>query len=411
MKGMWFTNMKKLILAFIALSISALLHSQSLQPNDSIKQFVDYLTNGNHLSPKEYIFQSFEKNDIIILSERNHKELKQYELIIDILKDERFKGNIYTEVGVFNAEKQINEFLKKEGLSKQEKEIQLLNIYKILDYSTIWENYNYYFLLSSIYDINQHRKEKDKIFLSPLDVEFSWNSIKCQEQYEMFHNMMRTNDINRNEIMGKHFIMGYQRSKRNNSNKIKALVILNTYHGYIKTPSFLPLPTMPNILTTAEFIYKTYPTATKGILLNGYGFSPVKLVADGKWDAAFKINGNKNLGFDFKNTPFGTTKFDMYNFGGNDYAIVNFEYIFDGFIFFTPFEDFELAVGIPNIFNDKEFVEEFYGSAAIDQNITIEEAKKIKETIVYIETVNSLKIGKIQRLDELTKELNKWLIK
>ena len=124
-----------------------------------------------------------------------------------------------------------------------------------------------------------------------------------------------------------------------------------------------------------------------------------------------KITGNKNLGFDFKSTPFGTTEFDMYNFGGNDYTTVNFEYIFDGFIFYTPFEDFELAVGIPNIFNDKEFVEEFYRRTAIAENITIEEAKKSKETKAYIENVNSLKIGKIQKLNELTKELNKWLIK
>ncbi len=403
--------MKKVILVFIVLSISTLVYSQSLQPNDSIKIFVDYLTNGNNLSPKEYIFQSFEKNDIIILSERHHKELKQYELIADLIKDDRFKGNIYTEVGVFNSKKQINEFLKKEGLSKEEKETELLNIYKVLDFFTIWENYNYYYLLSSIYDINQKRKENDKIFLFPLDVEFSWGSIKCPEQYKMFHDMMETSVISRNEIMGKHFIRAYQNSKKNNSNKTKALVILNTYHGYTKTPAFLPLPTMPNILTTAEFIYKTYPNVTKGILLNGYVFSPIKLVADGKWDAAFKLNGNKNLGFDLKNTPFGTTIFDMYNFGGNDYATVNFENIFDGFIFYTPFENFELAVGIPNIFNDKEFVEEFYRRTAILKNITIEEAKKSKETKAYIENVNSLKIGKIQKLDVLTKELNKWLIK
>lgn len=281
----------------------------------------------------------------------------------------------------------------------------------MLDYFTIWENYNYYYLLNSIYDINQKRKENDKIFLFPLDVEFSWYSIKCPEQYKMFLYLMETSDISRNEIMGKHFIRAYQNSKRNNSNKTKALVILNTYHGFTKTPVFLPLPTMRNILATAEYIYKTYPNITKGILLNGYVFSPIKLVADGKWDAAFKINGNKNLGFDFRNTPFGTTKFDMYNFGGNDYAPVNFEYIFDGFIFYTPVEDFKLAVGIPNIFNDKEFVEEFYRRTAIAENITIEEAKKSKETKAYIETINNLKIGEIQKLDVLTKELNKWLTK
>ena len=30
---------------------------------------------------------------------------------------------------------------------------------------------------------------------------------------------------------------------------------------------------------------------------------------------------------DMKNTPFGKTQFDMYNFGGTAYETVNFEYI------------------------------------------------------------------------------------
>ena len=53
------------------------------------------------------------------------------------------------------------------------------------------------------------------------------------------------------------------------------------------------------------------------------------LIADGKWDAAFRFTGNKNVGFDLKDTPFGKTKFNMYNFGGSDYETVNFEYIFE----------------------------------------------------------------------------------
>jgi len=404
--------MKTKAVLIIAIFINSLSFSQSIQTNDSIKIFVDYLTKENHLSSKEYLLQSFEKNDIIVLSERHHQEIKQYELIIDVIKDERFKGNVYTEVGVYNSKEKINDFLKKEGLSKEEKETELLTIYRNLDYEPVWDKYNYYYLLSSIYDINQQRKENDKIFLFPLDVEFCWDSIKCPAQYLMFQDMMETNVIDRNRIMGKHFIKAYGNSKSNNPNKKKALVILNTYHGYTRIPTFLPLPSMPTVYSTGEYIFKTYPTITKGILINGYSFSNIsKFVAGGKWDAAFKITGNKNIGFDLKNTPFGTTTFDMYNFGGKQFSTVNFEYIFDGFIFYSPIEDFELAVGIPNIFNNKEFIEEFYRRTAFEENITIDEAKKSKEINDYIETVNNLKIGKVQEIDELNKAISNWLTK
>jgi hypothetical protein len=190
------------------------------------------------------------------------------------------------------------------------------------------------------------------------------------------------------------------------------LVIMNTYHGYTRVPTFLPHPTMPSVYSTAEFIYKTYPKTTKGILINGYSFSNIsRFVAGGKWDAAFKITGNKNVGFDLKNTPFGAAKFDMYNFGGTDFATVNVEYMFDGFIFYFPIEDFKLAVGIPNIFTDKAFVEEFYRRIAMESNITIEEAKKMKDIQDYIESCNTLKIEKADVIDELNRELEKWLIK
>jgi hypothetical protein len=185
---------------------------------------------------------------------------------------------------------------------------------------------------------------------------------------------------------------------------------MNTYHGYTRIPQYLPNPTEPYTYSTAAYIYKTYPTITKGILINFYPTSnTIKLVAGGKWDAAFKIAGNKNLGFDLKGTPFGETKFDMYNFGGRDYKTVNFEDIFDGFIFYKPVENFELAVGIPNLFNDSLFVEEFYRRKAIEENTTIEVAKSSKETQRYIEKTNVLNIEKLENLNQYISLINKWI--
>lgn len=409
--------MKRIITIIVITTITCFaVTAQSLQPHDSIRTFVDYLNKGTHLSASEYILNSFNEKDIVVLSERLHPEFTQYEMIVDVLKNERFKGNVYTEIGVFNSGVPINEFLLKEGLSKEEKESELLKIYRNIDYDPIWPDYNFYYLISSIYDINQQRKPDEKIFLYPLDLKFSWDSIKCNEQYNMIFEMMEPQNNNppvldRNVVMARHFIRAYEDAKYLNPNKKKALVIMNTYHGYTRIPKYLPNPTEPLTYSASEYIYKTYPNSTKGILINFYPTSyEVKLVAGGKWDAAFKVTGISNAGFDIKGSPFGKTEFDMYNFGYNAFETVNFEYIFDGLIYFEPIENFQLVFGIPGIFNDPAFVDEYYRRAAFEENITIEEARSSKEIKENIEKYNVKKVEKMQDLDKFSGLVNKWII-
>ncbi|MDD4216948.1 MAG: hypothetical protein PHZ24_06400 [Bacteroidales bacterium] len=386
--------------------------SQKL-PNDSIKSYVDFLSSKTFLSPKEYVLKSFEEKDIIVLCERLHPEFKQYEMIVEIIKDKRFTGNVYTEVGVFNVGQQINEFLLKENLSTIEIKEHLLSIFRNLDMFSLWPNYNYYYLIESIYQINQQRQLNEKIRLIPLDLMFSWDSIKCNEQYIMFLDMMEPQNnlppvIDRNTIMAQQFIRKYDQEKYNAPNKKKALVIMNTYHAYTRTPKYLIHPTEPITYSAAEYIYKTFPNSTKGILINGITNS-WELVANGKWDASFKYTGNKKLGFDLKDTPFGKTKFDMYNFGGNAYETVNFEYIFDGLVFYEPIENFECVVGIPGIFDDKTFVIEFYRRTSIEEKITIEESMSSEDTREYIEDWNVKKVDKISSLEKFNALIHRWM--
>lgn len=208
--------MKKIVTTIlISVGFCSVVLAQTL-PNDSIKPYVDFLRTKTFLSPKEYVLKSFEEKDIIVLCERRHPEFKQYEMIVEIIKDKKFSGNIYTEVGVFNTGKQINEFLLKEKLSDSEIKEYLLTIFRNLDMFSLMPNYNYYYLLESIYQINQQRLLTEKIQLFPLDVMFSWDSIKCDEQYHMFLDMMEPQNnfppiIDRNVIMAQHFIRIYDR--------------------------------------------------------------------------------------------------------------------------------------------------------------------------------------------------------
>ena len=399
--------MKRIITSILTTLAFCFTAFAQLLPNDSIKSYIDFLEHETFLTPKEYILKSFEEKDIVILSERLHPEFKQYEMIVEVIKDERFKGNVYTEVGVFNIGHTINDFLLKEGLTDVEITEQILDIFKNLDYFPLWPNYNYYYLIESIYRINQQRQSNEKIMLRPLDMIFSWDSMKCNEQYTMLMDMLEPQNnlppvIDRNSIMAQHFIIQYDKDKYMNSNKKKALVIMNTYHGYVRIPKYFSYPTKPSTYSTAEYIYKTFPNSTKGISINGIANSG-KLVANGKWDAAFKFTGNRNIGFDLKDTPFGKTKFDMYNFGGSDYESINFDFIFDGFVFYEPVENFEIVAGIPGIFEDEAFVTEFYRRMLMMGDITVEEIES------YVKDLNMKTVNKKENVDKYNEVINRWL--
>jgi hypothetical protein len=136
--------------------------AQTTIKNDSIKPYIHFLENNQFLSAKEYILSKFEIYDIVVLSERLHPEMTQYEVILDVVKDERFKGNIYTEIGVSNMAERLNEFLLNSTFTEEEKERELLSIYRDMEFFVTWENYNYYQLISEVYEVNKNRKKEDK---------------------------------------------------------------------------------------------------------------------------------------------------------------------------------------------------------------------------------------------------------
>ncbi len=405
--------MKKTTLV-LTLTVIAMLTAAGQQPfpGDSIRIFTEFLRQNAFHTPSEYILKSLQEKDIVILSERYHPEMTQYRMIAEVISDPSFTGNVYTEVGVVNAGDRINALLMRKGLADTEVDREITKIFKDLDMFPLWPNPNYFFLIKTIYLTNQGRPAEDKISLFPLDLLFSWDSVECAGQYRMLMEMMEPQGappvIDRNQVMGEHFILAYERSKRQNKKKVKALVIMNTYHGYTRIPAYLPLPTKPFIYSTAEMIYKTYPLQTKGISIHGLS-NGGNLIARGKWDAAMQVNGNKQVGFDLKGTPFGATPFDMYNFGGRAYASVTFDYIFDGYVFYEPLEKFEMTQGIPGIFDDPAFVREFIRRYAISDNLRPEQADTSTEIRGYIRQYNILQTKPLKGLDGYGEQINKWL--
>lgn len=273
----------------------------------------------------------------------------------------------------------------------------MLNIYRDLDYEIVWEKHNFYFLLKSIYQINKFRNDTDKILLFPLDVTFDWSEIKCYSHYNFFYESIENGTIDRNVIMGKNFIEFYEYAKVRNPERKKALVILNTYHGYSNIPEFLLSPSQPEINSTAEYIFKTYPSTTFNIYINYFKQSADgTLTNNGLFDAAFEISKKNNLGFDLKNTPFGNATFDLYNFGGDYDKNIKFDYIFNGMIYYKSIKEMRFVVGISNIY-PKEFENQFYERLAIVEGTALDET--IKNNNEFLEEINTKKTFYFRRFN------------
>lgn len=394
---------------FKIVSIAIFLFSMiTFSQKKELKPFTEFLKNKNLPTAKEYILDQYKTKDIVIISERDHRDITQYELYTEVITDPKFTGNVYTEVGSWNNYKKINSFLLNAKLSDKEREQELLSIFRDLDYTVLWEKYNYYFLLNTIFLANKTREDKDKILLFPLDLEFDWKNIECNSQYKMFDDYAENSTIDRNIIMGKNFIRFFEYAKTRNPERKKALVIENTYHGYIRIPKFLPLPNQPDIYSTAEYIYKTYPQITTNIYINYFTQDFHNgLSNNGIFDAAFQSAGKNNVGFDLKNSPFGNAPFDLYNFGG-DYEKVKFDYIFDGMVFYKPVSEMKFVLGIPNVY-PTTLEKQFYERKAITDGISYSES--LQQNKELLKEINSKKESKLPDsiIHKINLQINYWL--
>src|SRR6516225_2405867 len=104
--------MKKFFLLSFALSFLAPIIS-TCQTVSAVDSYTTFLESQNE-SAKDYILGLFNTHDIVIICERTHTEMTQYDLIADIISDKRFiddVGNVFTEIGVSTLNPALNTFL------------------------------------------------------------------------------------------------------------------------------------------------------------------------------------------------------------------------------------------------------------------------------------------------------------
>ncbi len=349
--------MKKYIcLALILLTILPV-YSQKKE----LQLYINFIEK-NSKDPVEYIFELFEKYDIVILGERDHRDTIQYDLVDKIISDPRFAkriGNVFSEVGLENRKDEINHVLKANYSSWQAFEDSLRIVYPKMDYQILWEKYNYWKFLSSIYRVNRTLKKENKITYYPTDVTFDWNDYRTNEQYRKFRNSIDKvpQELDRDVSMGLNFIKFYSQILNDPKQKRKkALAIYNCPHSY-QSYKLFDHPTQQEVYATSVII-SNYLGKVANVMLNSWRFGREgkdRLIHDGKWDAAFRYLDNPSIGFNFRGNPFGNDEFDQSTRAING---VKYKDVYTGFIFYKPIEDWKCTIGIPQIIT-KNFKPEF----------------------------------------------------
>lgn len=301
-------------------------------------------------NPVDYVFDLFKQKDIVVISERNHPECTQYELIGKIISDERFKdevGNLFTECGSVSFQDTINTYLH-----------ATFNSEDSLNYATailqrnssaiwpLWTNTNLFDLFKTVNKLNRSLSDSAKINWYFTDLAVDWQTSSKQKFQASFSNPLR------DSLMAAQIITPYQNiiSKQR---RHKALVIMNTRHGYGLVKENLGKFSQ-EYKGTAAYLMQYLPGKIANVMINTVSSKYLSMsvpVQNGKWETAFLQAGNPSAGFDFNGSPLGDDNFDAHLWNARG---IKYKDMFTGFIFYKPLEEHFSSWGFPKEYDNFE---------------------------------------------------------
>lgn len=399
--------MRTILSTLTILVFSNLCFSQNY--NSQISKYIAFLET-QHVSSRDYVLNLFKKYDIVVLCERHHGEMTQYDLIYDIVNSPYFKknvGNIFTEVGAVDNRENVQKFLTTKFKTEQEKNEQQLNVYRNMTFG-IWEKTNFYDFIGRLNSLNNYLPKNRKINLfvsnnrNPNTEETS--SVENFKKYFYFNWAYK-----RDSLIAQNIINTFD-SIQQNSKRKKALIIMNYRHAFSKSLS------KDGTINVGEYLKRKYGNKFANVLINGTALLPEvdknskdkptifqdmseTLIQQGKWDASFKSAKKENIGFDFLNSPFGTDNFDIWPYKNN----FTYQDIFTGYIFYLPIEKHWESYGITNISLGHE--DEIYRKDSLLMKSLGKEPNP-KSEISNFSKIEKENYDDIEKLEEMR---NKWL--
>lgn len=305
----------------------SLLYGAPRPTSHSVIDYIDYL-NENRKGINDYIMKLYEDYDHIILSERYHPEMTQYDMIYNLVTDERFVnniGNVFTEIGNESSRGAYNEFVNtsfpndsiiEENLSNFLIENQAVHL--------LWYNTNWFEFLKRMYYFNHGKDKKVNILFA----DRNWIDKRDELDY-------------RDSIMADNII----ETIITDSLK-KSLTIMNSRHAFL-TPG-----------NCGYYIEQKFPGKVANVLINFgkinslallQGKEDIEPYQSEKWDVAFEEIPDSAFAINFKGSPFGKDHFDMFLVWKRENLLMNYEDVFTGLIYYQPVGKQFFSYGYPHI--------------------------------------------------------------
>lgn len=393
-----------LILIFSALNLTpGKCYCAEIAYDDSIKPYVEFL-NKQKTSPVDYIMSLFENYEIVILCERYHTETTQYDMLFDLIKDDRFQnsvGNIFTEVGSFSIRDRMSKFLTETNLDDDQIEKGALDIYRNLTWFPVWDKTNFFEFIKKTHRLNRGLAADKKIMIYPCDMSVDLDAT-TPKKYKAFSSKLGERD----KFMADSVINSFKYFQKNGAKRKKALVIMNYRHAFNDKFKYL-IGDRPS--NTGRYIFEAFPGKVANVMINTLKLLPGTTdqkamdtpLRDGKWDAAFKAAGVKSVGFNFKGSPFGVDWFDHFCFLPH---FCNYQHVFTGFIFHLSLEEHIQMIGVPKLFDDG------YDSIIIKRIVNTGE-QTTSEASLYLNGLkkDGVKTFGYEKMDEHKKKIDQWL--
>lgn len=298
----------------------------------SVGRYVDFLKD-NRKDINDYVMGLFDRYDHVILCERHHQEMTQYDMIYNLVTDKRFVdkvGVLFTEVGCIESRKAYKEFvdttypndtLVEKGLASFMTENQSVHL--------LWSNTNWFSFLKRMYYFNHHNPKQVEILFA----DRNW----------LDRSMLESRD----SIMADNIITTVS------SDSIrKSQIIMNYRHAYL-TPG-----------NCGNYIKREFPGKVANVMINfgkadlisailRPGKEMIKPIQYEKWDVAFEQIKDSDFAFDFSESPFGKDRFDHFYLPANAVNALQYQDMFNGLIYYKAPDEQYISVGYPYIFDSE----------------------------------------------------------
>ena len=331
-----FSRIMNTILTNPSITLQESLFKVTPEPSaNSVHMYVDFLNNKKE-KINDYVLHLLDQYDYIILCERMHPEMTQYDMIYNLITDERITqkvNTVFTEIGNIASVDDYSDLTKTTFPNEDSLDVALAKfMMKNQTVHLLWNNTNWFNFLKKIYYFNQNQANKVNIYFSDRD----WVGRRD----------IKTGNVldNRDSLMASNII-----KKIHQDNIGKAIIIMNFRHAFLEGNN-----------NCGYYIAQAFKEKATNILIHTETLKYLPLytrINHGKWDAAFNQMQETEFAFNLSHSPFGKDKFDLFPyFSPNKCNTKKYEDMFKGVIYYQPLNNHYVSHGFPHIYDPENVV-------------------------------------------------------